>query len=182
MPAWMWIFVILVGALFGLKISYVVCTAMALSRTQGALYVSTSRRRIAAFLDAVPMKAGQRFVDLGCGDGRVLRQAIKRYGVIGVGYEVNWLAYLKARLLCIGIHRLTVYRRDFWKTDLSTADVVFCYLYPDVLKRLAAKLAVELKPEAVVVSGNFSLPGFHPSQVLRLNHPLHNAPIFVYRR
>jgi SAM-dependent methyltransferase len=180
-PAWIWIFIILAGGLFTLKLSYVLCTALALSRTQGALYVSTSRRRIAAFLDAVPMTSQHRLVDLGCGDGRVLRQAIRRYGVIGIGYEVNWLAYLKARLLCMGIHPLRIYRRDFWKADLNTADVVFCYLYPDVLKRLAQKLNSELKPGALIVSANFTLPGFDPIQVLRVNHTLHNSPLFVYR-
>jgi SAM-dependent methyltransferase len=180
-PAWIWIFIVLAGGLFALKLSYVLCTALALSQTQGALYVSTSRRRIAAFLDAVPMTNQQRFVDLGCGDGRALRQAVRRYGVIGIGYEVNWLAYLKARLLCMGTHPLTIYRRDFWKADLYAADVVFCYLYPDVLGRLAQKLASELKPDALVVSANFTLPGFNLIQVLRLNHTLHNAPIFVYR-
>ena len=181
MPAWIWIFVTLAGGLFALKLSYVLCIALALPRTQGALYVSTSHRRIAALLDAVPMSSQQLFVDLGCGDGRVLRQAVRRYGVMAMGYEVNWLAYLKARLLCMGKRPLTIYRRDFWKADLSAADVVFCYLYPDVLKRLAPKLASELKPGALIVSANFTLPGFDPIQVLRLSHTLHNAPLFVYR-
>ena len=58
--------------------------------------------RVAAFADAVPMKPGQLLVDLGCGDGRVLRMASKRYGVKTIGYEVNWMAYLIARLLCMG--------------------------------------------------------------------------------
>jgi SAM-dependent methyltransferase len=181
LPAWIWTFIVLAGGLFALKLSYVLCTALALPHTQGALYVSTSRRRIAAFLDAIPMTSQDRLVDLGCGDGRVLRQAVRRYGVTAIGYEVNWLAYLKARLLCIGIEPLRIYRRDFWEADLSAADVVFCYLYPDVLKRLAQKLNSELKPGALIVSANFTLPGFHPIQVLRLSHTLHKAPLFVYR-
>ena len=69
MPIWLWIFLILTGMLFVLKMTYVLCTAAALPTTQGALYVSTTRTRIAAFIDAVPMKKGQLLVDLGCGDG-----------------------------------------------------------------------------------------------------------------
>ena len=64
MPIWVWIFLILTGTLFILKMTYVLCTVAVLPATQGALYVSTTRTRIAAFLEAVPMEKGQLFVDL----------------------------------------------------------------------------------------------------------------------
>ena len=160
MPAWIWIFIILTGSLFAFKMAYVLCTAVALPTTQGALFVSTSKARIRACIDAVPMKSGQILVDLGCGDGRVLRQAQKRYNVRAIGYEINCLAYLKARLLSAGNRNIEIKRQDFWSVNLAEADVVFCYLYPDVMKRLAAKLSKNGKPGAMIVSCNFSLPGF----------------------
>ena len=180
MAAWIWIFIILAGGLFALKVIYVLSIALVLPITQGALYVSTSRAKIAAFIDAVPMKADQMLVDIGCGDGRVLREAQKRYGVRTVGYEVNPLAYLKARLFSIGSNRITIRRQNFWEADLSEADVVFCYLYPDVMKKLATKLVDGLKPGAIVVSSNFSLPGWAPGKILRLESSLHNDPIYIY--
>jgi SAM-dependent methyltransferase len=167
--------------MFGLKLVYVLCTALVLHTTRGALYVSTSRVRISAFMDAVPMKTGQLLVDIGCGDGRVLRKARRRYGVKAVGYELNPLAYLQAKLLCLGLKNVEVKWRNFWKADLSEADVVFCYLFPDVMPDLAAKLEANAKPGAVVVSCNFNLPGFIPEQVLRPGNSLHNDPIYVYR-
>ncbi len=180
MAAWIWIFIILAGGLFALKIIYVLSIALVLPITQGALYVSTSRVKIAAFINAVPMKVDQMLVDLGCGDGRVLREAQKRYGVRTVGYEINPLAYLKARIFSFGSHKIKIRRQNFWEADLSQADVVFCYLYPDVMKKLAAKLLSGLKPGAVVVSNNFSLPGFTPSEILKLEHSLHNDPMYIY--
>ena len=98
MPTWIWIFFIIAGGFFTLKIIYVICTALVLPITQGALFVSSSRVRVAAFIDAVPMKTGQLLVDIGCGDGRVLRMAHKRYGIKTIGYEVNLMAYIKARM------------------------------------------------------------------------------------
>ena len=180
MATWIWIFIVLAGSLFALKIIYSLSIALVLPVTQGALYVSTSRAKIAAFIDAVPMKADQMLIDLGCGDGRVLREAQKRYGVRAIGYEINPLAYLKARLFSFGPNKIKIRRRNFWQADLSEADVVFCYLYPDVMKRLAHKLAKGLKPGAVVVSSNFSLPGFVPSRVLKLERSLHNDPMYIY--
>jgi hypothetical protein len=49
------------------------------------------------------------------------------------------------------------------------------------MKKLAAKLAVDLKPGAVVVSSHFSLPGFASSKVLRLKSSWHNDPMYIYQ-
>lgn len=169
------------GGLFAIKVIYVISTALVLPVTKGALYVSTSRVKIAAFMEAVPMKAGQLLVDLGCGDGRVLRQARSRYGIRAVGYELNPMAYFRARLRCFGVKGVQVKWQNFWTADLSEADVVFCYLFPDVMRILAGKLRSELKPGAVIVSCNFALPGLAPDRVLRPGNSLHNDPIYIYR-
>ncbi|UCD81283.1 MAG: class I SAM-dependent methyltransferase [Desulfobacterales bacterium] len=181
MPIWIWIFIILAGTLFGLKMFYVLCIAAALPATQGALYVSTARARIAAVVEAVPMKPGQLLVDLGCGDGRILRYTRKNWGVRAIGYEVNLLAYLKARVLSIGLKNIEIRLKNFWSQNLADADVVFCYLYPDVMQKLSDKLKGELKPGTVVVSCNFALPGFQLVRVLRPAGLLHNDPIYVYK-
>ena len=181
MPSWLWIFLLLAGTLFGLKILYIATTTAVLPVTQGALYVSTARVRIEALLDAVNMSADQLFVDLGCGDGRVLRGANKRYGVRAVGYEINLLAYLKAMGLSLFKPRIRLKLRNFWRADISKADVVYCYLYPDVLDRLKVKLRNELKAGATVISGNFPLPGWTPSEVITSDHPLYNSPLYIYR-
>ena len=181
MPIWLWIFIILAGSLFALKMAYVLCTAMALPATQGALYVSTTRTRIDAFLDAVPMREGQLLVDLGCGDGRVLRQVRRKYDVRAVGYEINLMAYIKARLLSAGNSRIEIRRQNFWSQNLAPADVVFCYLYPDVMRRLSTKLKAELRPGTLIVSCNFPLPGFKHHRMLRPAGALHSDPVFIYR-
>ncbi|MFC1488481.1 hypothetical protein ACFL6B_01395 [Thermodesulfobacteriota bacterium] len=181
MTTWTWIFVLLAGGLFTIKMTYVLCTALVLPVTQGALYVSTSQVRISSFIEAVPMNPGQLLVDLGCGDGRVLRGVRKAYGARAIGYEINPFAYLRARLQCLGVNGVEVRWRNFWNADLSDADVVFCYLFPDVMKSLSAKLRSDLKAGALVVSCNFNLPGFSPDRILRPGNTLHNDPIYIYR-
>ena len=178
---WIWGILVLAGLLFAAKMAYVVSTALVLPATRGALYVSTSRARIDAALDAVPMTADQLLVDLGCGDGRVLRRATDRYGVRAVGYELNPMAYLRARLRCMGNRRLSVVHANFWQVDIAGADVVFCYLFPDVMARLAGKLHAEAKTGLQVVSFNFPVPGIGPGRVMRPTGALNNDPIFIYR-
>jgi hypothetical protein len=180
MPAWIWLFIIVVGSLFGLKMIYVLCIALALPATQGALYVSTTRARIAAFFAAVPMKPGQVLVDLGCGDGRVLRYARRHCQIRAIGFELNLLAYIKAQVLSIGLKDIEIRLKNFWSQNLTEADVVFCYLYPDVMQKLAAKLRAELKPGTLVASCNFALPGFKPLRILRPEGSLHDDPLYIY--
>lgn len=181
MPGWVSIFLWIAAGLFVLKISYTFSVALALPFTRGALYVSTSRRRVDAYIDAVPMAAGQIFMDLGCGDGRVLRRVRRSYGVRAIGYELNLMAYGKARLMSIG-SGVEIRWRNFWKVDLSSADMVFCYLYPDVLPQLSDKLRRELKPGARIASCNFALPRWKPDHVLRPGPGRDSDPIYLYHR
>jgi hypothetical protein len=169
------------SSIFLVKIVYVLSVIITLPFSQGALYVSTTRKRISAFLTSVPMTNGQLLVDLGCGDGRVLRMANKKFGIKGIGYELNPLAFIKAKVLCIFFNNIHIRYANFYKADLSKADIVFCYLFPDVMKKVSIKLKSELKKGAYIVSCNFKLPGFHPILVLRPNGSLHNDPIYCYQ-
>ncbi len=175
------LFLVVTGILFCGKVAYVLATGWTLPITKGALFVSTAPERIEAVLDAVSMEKGELLVDLGCGDGRVLRAATTKYNVNALGIEVNPLAYLLARILSMREKRIRIRWGSFWSRDLRQADVVFCYLFPDVLKRLAVKLENELHIGAVVISCNFGIPGWRPDKVLRPTSYSHGDPIYVYR-
>ncbi len=180
MAAWVWPVVMIIGGLFVIKMLYVVSTVLALPATRGALYVSTGKDRIRRIFDEIAPEPGQRFVDLGCGDGRVLRAAKSRYDVTAAGYEINPLAFVRARLSCLG-SGIRVYRKDFWQVPLDGADVIFCYLFPDVLGRLAEKLSKEAKPGTVVISCNFRIPELTPERVLRGAGRGSGDPVYIYR-
>jgi trans-aconitate methyltransferase len=170
----------MLGGLFIIKLLYLIATVCALPVTQGALFVQTSSFRINHLLDAVPMGAHDLLVDLGCGSGRVLRAARKRYNVNTLGFEVNLLAYVIARFSTIGVKGARIRWGNFWEKDLSEADVVFCYLFPDVMLRLKEKLERELHPGACVISCNFPIPGWTPMNVVTPDSSRHGDPIYIY--
>lgn len=180
MPGWVLVFMVIAGVLFALKILYAAAAGFVLPLTRGGLFVGTPGPRIAAFLDNVYMGPGTLLVDLGCGDGRVLRAARRRYGVRAIGFEINPLAYGVARLLSLGRAGITIRYANFWKEDLRRADVVFCYLFPDLMTGLAEKLKRELRPGCTVVSCNFPLPGWKAKRVLRPDHSRHGDPVYIY--
>ncbi|HPG72005.1 MAG TPA: class I SAM-dependent methyltransferase [Syntrophales bacterium] len=181
MPTWLVIIFAILGAALVLKILYALAIVAVHPVTQGAMYTSTGRVKIRTALDALPMLPGELLVDIGCGDGRILRAARQRYGVRCLGFEVNPIAFAKAALLTAGRDGIDIRFRNFWLADLAQADVVVCYLFPDVMGRLGTKLAAELAEGARVVSFNFPIPGWKPRSTLRAPSRLHNDPIYIYR-
>lgn len=181
MPTWVVVIFTIIGGAAALKILHALAIVVVHPITQGAMYTSTGRVKIRKALDAVAMKPGELLVDIGCGDGRVLRAARKRYGVSCLGFEINPIAFTKARLLSMGRKGVEIRCRNFWKADLGKADVVSCYLFPDVMRRLGAKLGKELASGARVISFNFPIPGWKHEAVLRADSRLHNDPIYIYR-
>lgn len=99
--------------------------------------------------------------DLGCGDGRVIISAARRYGARAVGFEIDPLRYGWCRFLVwlfrLG-DRVQVVYGDFFTHDLGQADVVICYLLQATNLKLEPKLLRELRPGTRVVSNSFSFP------------------------
>lgn len=107
-------------------------------------------------------------VDLGAGDGRVLRIAAREFGARAVGYEVEplhcavgWLGALFGGVL----NRVSIRNKDLYQADLSQADVVFLYLNPTFVENLRQPLRQQLPPGARVVSLDFPFAGWEPSKV-----------------
>ena len=100
--------------------------------------------------------------DLGCGDGRIIITAARRYGARAVGIELDPLRYLWCQMLItvLGLRdRVRIVQGNFFKQDLSAADVVACYLLRDTNKKLQDKFKNELSPNTRVVSNYFTFPG-----------------------
>jgi len=181
MPHWVYIAFTIIGSLIVVKLLFVISILSVFQITHGAMFHPSAFIRVRTFLDEVPMRENELLIDIGCGDGRVLKEARKRYGVRALGYEVNPLAYFFARLRTLRSKDVTVRYQNFWNVNIGEADVIFCYLFPDVMERLAEKLEKELRPGARVISGNFPLPGWHHNSVWHPESSLHNSPIYFYR-
>jgi hypothetical protein len=63
------------------------------SLLRGAPYVPTKSGIIDEILKTANLQTGKKFLELGCGDGRVVCQAVKKYGLIGRGVDISrlWL-------------------------------------------------------------------------------------------
>ncbi|MFN0065182.1 MAG: hypothetical protein ACKVOH_02975 [Chlamydiales bacterium] len=131
----------------------------------------SSKKAITQMLAFLP-EHRTNVVDLGSGWGGVLRAVPKGYRK--KGYEISPIPYLWSKL-----RGLPVEWKDFFSLSLSEADVIFCYLCPEVMKKLEPKLKRELAKGVIVISNTFAIPGWKPVQVVELDD-LYRSQIFFY--
>jgi SAM-dependent methyltransferase len=150
--------------------------------TGGSTFVPTSRHKISRVLDEVAMSPGSLMIDLGCGDGRFLVAAERRYDIKAVGYEINVTAFLLAKLY-IYFHKsqAQVHLKNFWKVHFGEADYIICYLYPDALSPLRRKFDAELKPGCVVISCDYPIEGWRQPEVISYPVKGKDEQIYIYR-
>lgn len=143
---------------------------------EGPPYVGSKPDAVAAMAALVDFRPGETFVDLGAGDGRLLIAAAEA-GCVAVGYEINPFLVLRT-IVAARRHgvsdRVRARWGDFWKADLSGADVVAIFGFSTIMDRLRRKCEAELKPGARVASCRYRIPEWQPSS--------ERGGVFLYRR
>lgn len=142
-----------------LVLAFVVMISVSWTDARGAPWAPTPMGKVLKMLTMAEAGPDDLIYDLGCGDGRVIVAAARRYGSQAVGIELDPLRYLWCQVLItvLGLrgHVRVVYG-DFFTQDLGDADVVTCYLLQSTNDRLEDKLEQELRPGTRVVSNQFT--------------------------
>lgn len=128
------------------------------------IYVPTPQSVVDKMLELAEVKSGDVVYDLGCGDGRIVVTAAKKYGVTAVGYDIDPQRVKEARenVQKAGVeHLVRIEEADIFTLDLTGASVVTLYLLPALNVRLMPQLA-KLKAGSRIVSHNFDMRGAKP--------------------
>jgi SAM-dependent methyltransferase len=129
------------------------------SNIKGAPWFPTRMDKVKKMLNLAAIQPGEVVYDLGCGDGRFIITAARKFGAKAVGIEVDFFLFLWCQFLItvLGLRKkIKVIYGDLFKKDLSNADVVVCFLWPSTNKKLQEKLIKELKSTARVISNKFT--------------------------
>jgi len=124
-------------------------------------------------LEIAKVKKSDVVYDLGCGDGRIVVTAAKRYGTKAYGFDIDpaRVAEARANVRAANVEDLvTIEQKDIFTLDLSPASVVTLYLLPELNVRLLPQLE-QLKPGSRVVSHDFNIEGTKPIKHLTLHPP-----------
>jgi hypothetical protein len=109
---------------------------------------------IEPLLDALDLRAGQRFLDVGCGDGRIVCAAARR-GLDACGVEMNGALAARAQTTAAafkGQGRVSIRHGAVAPGDIAAADGVFLFQPSPVFPGLLKSTLAHLKPGARIIS------------------------------
>lgn len=133
----------------------------------GAPYLPTLRAQRNDIFALAELRSGDKLLELGSGDGRVLRAAAKR-GIKATGYEINPLLVVYSRLITWRYRSLvTIKWANFWRATLPDADAIYVFLLDKYMSKLDNKITQEFSNNVKLVSFAFKVPNKVPSKVRR---------------
>lgn len=134
-------------------------------------YVPTPQDVVEEMLKLADVKKDDVVYDLGCGDGRIVITAAKRYGARGVGIDIDpeRIRESKEKAEKEGVADKAKFREeDLFESDIKEATVVTLYLLNSLNQKLKPKLLKDLKPGTRVVSHNFDMGEWKPEKTMQL--------------
>lgn len=161
LPPWAW-----------LAAALLLAAAYPLRAWRDAPFFPTPAGALAGLAQAVPLPAGARVLDAGCGLGHGLAALQASYPAArleGVEWSrpLAWLAACRCRFA-------QVRRGDMWRGSWAGYDLVYLFQRPESMARAVDKARREL-PGGWLASLEFPAPGLEP--VARLG----SRPLWVYR-
>lgn len=147
-----------------------------------APYIPSPQDVVDTMLEAADLDKEDVVFDLGCGDGRIVITAAKRYGCRGIGFEYDpKIAELaRANVAKEGLADLvTIEQRDIFTiepAELNRASVITLYLLPWMNEKLQPTLE-RLKPGKVILSHDWDLPGIEPDRVVRMDSQFDDSSV-----
>jgi len=147
----------------------------------GSPYVATKNKQVELILKELQPKKGKVFFELGCGDGRVVRRAVKDFEVLGFGFDINPFLCLWAKFLAKkeGLKNIVIERRNILNLSYKNVDYVYLFLLPEIIKKLQKKLEAEMPKKAIVVSHGFAILGWEKRIFKKIDEK--PFPTYFYR-
>ncbi len=133
-----------------------------------APWVPTPQPIVDRMLEVASVSDKDVLYDIGCGDGRIVITAARRYGARGVGIDIDkaMIEESDRNAKSAGVERQVKFIcMDATKADISEATVVSLYLLPESNALMRPLLDAQLRPKSRVVCHNYTIPGWDEKQV-----------------
>lgn len=133
------------------------------SSLKGSPYVPTRKKEIDIILQESNLRKNSYFLDLGCGDGRIVRTAVQKYEVKGLGIDVNPLLitisniYAKlSKLQNIKFRTQNLFDPKLTE-EFNKADFIYLFLMPKLLDKLLPILKKNCQKGCMIISHGFKI-------------------------
>ena len=140
------------------------------NRVPDAVFIPTPQDIVDAMLELADVRSRDVVYDLGCGDGRIVTTAAKRYGCHATGFDIDELRVeqLRENVQKTRLSDLVkIEHQDVLKADLRPASVVTLYLTPKLNAKLIPQFE-RMRPGSRIVAHESSIPGFRPDTVVEV--------------
>ena len=149
-----------------------------------APYVPTPQYVVEKMLELAQVTSKDVVYDLGCGDGRIVITAAKKYGAHAVGIDIDpdRIRESEANAKAAGVEELVSFKlEDAMKADVSSATVVTLYLLSSSNEALRPLLTKQLKSGARIVSHAFGMGDWLPQKTELVPHESgYNRTIYLW--
>ncbi|MGA2533343.1 MAG: class I SAM-dependent methyltransferase [Candidatus Aminicenantales bacterium] len=132
-----------------------------------APYVPSPSAVVDKMLELAQVTRQDVLYDIGCGDGRIVIAAARKYGAAGVGIDIDkgMVETSRKNAKVAGVERFVKFIcMDATKADVSAATVVTLYLLPESNALLRPIFEKQLRPGTRVVSHNYAIPGWEQKE------------------
>jgi precorrin-6B methylase 2 len=130
-----------------------------LAQSTFSLFVPTREEIATRMIELAQLKKGDVVTDLGAGDGRLVIWSAKgNAGVTGFGVDINpqLVREASARAWMEGVgDRVKFLHQNVFDADIAKVDVIYIWLFPELMRLLRNKLLAEAKPGTRIVSQMF---------------------------
>lgn len=155
------------------------------------IYVPTDEKVIDKMFDMAKIKKSDVVFDLGCGDGRIVAMACKKFGVKGVGIDLN-PERIRECMDTIKKYEVESYVDKFMLEyrlgnaltvpDLDKATVVMLYMLPEFMDMLEPIAKKTLKPGSRIVSHDYRWRNkeWEPEQTIQFKGPNREHTLYLW--
>ena len=148
-------------------------------------FVPTPQEVVDKMLELAEVTKDDLIYDLGCGDGRIVVTAAKKYGCRCVGYDIDSQRVIESleNVKENNVQKLVrIEQRDIFTLDLSDASVITLYLLSSLNVNLIPQLE-KLKPGTRIVSHDYDMQGIvTPDKTIGMpfdNYPQHTVHLWI---
>lgn len=130
-----------------------------LAQERFSLFVGSNPENVQRMIELAALRDGDNIIDLGSGDGRIVFAAARAQPKIrGIGVDIDAKLVDKANEAARAQNladRVQFFHRNVFDTDLSNVDVVFMWLFPELMRLLRPKILREAKAGARIIAASW---------------------------
>jgi precorrin-6B methylase 2 len=124
-------------------------------------FVPSNETNVERMVKLANLRPNDLVMDLGSGDGRIVMAAARSAtGVRGIGVDIDADLVNKsnAEAKALGLaNRVRFIHQNAFDADIKEADVIFMWLFPELMRLLRPKILAEAKPGARLVAATWDM-------------------------